>query len=141
METNWYALRNCARKISQPQAGECNALPPRIHRQRKQNRMRKRMKFIASIANTLWAASNFALYKQFRSSLREPQVAQRQRLHCLLRSNAQTAFGKMHRFDRIRSYEEFAQSVPLSTCEDFAPWIDRIRRGEQQVLTSDRVTH
>jgi hypothetical protein len=103
--------------------------------------MQKCMEFTASIANTLWAASNLPAWQRFRSALREPQMAQRRRLQHLLRSNAQTAFGKTHRFDQIRCYEEFAQRVPLSTYDDFEPWIARIRRGEQQVLTRDRVTH
>jgi hypothetical protein len=99
------------------------------------------MEFTAFIANTLWAASNLAAWRRFRSALRHPQEAQRRRLQLLLRSNEQTAFGKAHRFDQIRCYEEFAQRVPLCNYDDLAPWIGRVRSGEDRVLTSDKVTH
>src|SRR5437868_4300322 len=99
------------------------------------------MQLTAAIANTLWAASNFRAYQQFAAALRQPQGAQRLRLRNLLKRHAQTAFGKAHRFDQIYSYEEYAERVPLSHYDDFEPWIARIRNGEPQVLTSDRVTH
>jgi hypothetical protein len=99
------------------------------------------MEIIASIANTLWAASNLSAWRGFRLALQNPQATQGRHLQNLLMSNAHTAFGKLHRFDEIRSYEEFARRVPVSTYDDLAPWIARIRRGEQQVLASDRVTH
>jgi hypothetical protein len=99
------------------------------------------MQLTAPIANTLWAASNLPAYRRFRLALRQPQVAQRRRLRDLLRRNAQTAFGKAHQFDSIHSYEEFANRIPLADYNDFAPWIARIRRGEPQVLTLERVTH
>jgi hypothetical protein len=99
------------------------------------------MQLAASIANTLWAACNVAPYQRFRVALRHPQIAQQRRLLNLLRRNEQTAFGKAHRFDNIHSYEEFAQRIPVADYNSFAPWIARIQRGDQQVLTSDRVTH
>jgi hypothetical protein len=95
----------------------------------------------ATIANCLWAASNLPAYVRFRRALREPQIAQRRKLSELITQNADTAFGKTYRFGEIRSYEDFTRHVPLSDYSDLEPWIDRIRRGEQNVLTSDLVTH
>ena len=99
------------------------------------------MSLTATIANTLWGASNLPAYWRFRRALREPQIAQRKNLHRLLGRNAGTAFGKAHAFDKIASYEEFTRRVPLADYSTLEPWIERIRQGEGNVLTRDRVTH
>jgi len=45
-----------------------------------------------------------------------------------------TAFGKAHRFDTIRSYEEFKKNVPVVDYEDLRPYIDQVIKGEKDVL-------
>jgi hypothetical protein len=59
----------------------------------------------------------------------------------LLEQNANTAFGKAHAFHKVRSYEEFTNRVPLADYSGLEPWIARIRRGEQNILTREPVTH
>ncbi len=50
-------------------------------------------------------------------------------------ANAQnTAFGTQYGFADIRSYEQFRERVPISTYEKFYPYIERLMRGEQNVL-------
>ena len=93
------------------------------------------------IANALWMGSNVPAYWRFRRALRDPQRAQFLKLRGLLETNADTAFGKAHNFDRIRDYQEFTQRVPLSGYDSLEPWIARIREGEQRVLTNEVVTH
>jgi hypothetical protein len=66
---------------------------------------------------------------------------QRQRLGRYLQTNAHTAFGQAHRLEGIQSYEEFVRHVPLRGYEELRPWIERIRRGERNVLTHEKVTH
>src|SRR5437660_12493853 len=95
----------------------------------------------ATIANTLWTASNVPAYLRFRRALREPHIAQRRKLRELITQNANTAFAKAHGFAEIRSYEDFTRRVPLSDFSAFEPWIDRIRCGEKNVLTHEPVTH
>src|SRR5947209_1573961 len=95
----------------------------------------------ATIVNTLWTASNVPAYLRFRQALREPHLAQHRKLRELITQNANTAFGKAHRFDEIRSYEDFIRRVPLSDYGALEPAINRIRHGEQNVLTHEPVTH
>ena len=95
----------------------------------------------ATIANSLWTASNLAAYWSFRRALREPGAAQRGKLRGLLTQNAGTAFGKAHAFDKISSYEEFTRRVPLTEYTALEPWVERVRHGEINVLTRERVTH
>jgi hypothetical protein len=95
----------------------------------------------ATIANTLWTVSNVPAYLRFCQALRDPRFAQLRKLRDLIAQNANTAFGKAHAFDEIRSYEDFTRRVPLSDYSAFEPWIDRIRHGEKNVLTDQSVTH
>jgi hypothetical protein len=62
-------------------------------------------------------------------------------LQTLLECNEQTAFGRAHDFKSIRSYQEFAQRVPLMDYEELEPWIAVVRHGESNVLTREPVTH
>jgi hypothetical protein len=94
----------------------------------------------AAIANSLWSAANLPSYYRFHRALQRPEIAQQGRLQAYLEQNAQTAFGRAHDFNSIRSYEDFTKRVPLMGYEDYEPWIERIRRGEPNVLTREPVT-
>ena len=99
------------------------------------------MNFSATIKNAAWRALSASAHLRFRRALRDPAAAQTRRLQYYLRHNAQTAFGKAHRLGNVRDYPEFARRVPLSDYNSIAPWIERIRAGEANVLTRDCVTH
>jgi hypothetical protein len=71
----------------------------------------------------------------------QPGAAQQMLLRAYLERNTSTAFGKAHGFETIRNYEEFARNVPLADYDAFQPWIDRVRKGEPNVLTHEAVTH
>jgi len=45
-----------------------------------------------------------------------------------------TVYGKKLGFDEIRSYVDFQQKVPLIEYEDLVPFIERIAKGEKDVL-------
>ncbi len=100
-----------------------------------------RMNLFATVANSLWAAGNVPGWLRFRRALGEPGNTQRGILRRLVRENAETVFGRARGLGRIGSYEEFARRVPVVEYAGLAPWIERIRGGEQGVLTRERVTH
>lgn len=57
----------------------------------------------------------------------------------IIRSNRRTEYGRAHHFSEIRSIEDFRKNVPVSAYEDFAPFIERMKNGEKNLLTSSRV--
>ena len=71
--------------------------------------------------------------------LNDGEQAQREQLAWLIAKSRRTHWGESHHYESIRSYEEFAQKVPVSTYEDLAPWIMRQLEGEQDVLWRGRV--
>ena len=52
----------------------------------------------------------------------------------LLSTAAKTDWGKRYDYKSIRSYDEFKARVPLQNYEDVKPWVERIRKGEQNLL-------
>lgn len=55
----------------------------------------------------------------------------------LLRRNADTEFGRLHKFSSLRSVADYQSAAPLSRYEDLEPWIARAANGESHVLTAD----
>lgn len=94
----------------------------------------------STIANTLWTATNLPFYVRFRQSLQNPEQVQSRILQNYIRRNRHSEFGKAHHFESIRTYADFAARVPLSNYESTEPWIDRIARGEPNILTTEPVT-
>ena len=57
----------------------------------------------------------------------------------LLHKNADTVYGEKYGFADIKSYEEFAETVPLTTYEDYEAYIEEIGKGKKGVLTKEPV--
>lgn len=93
----------------------------------------------AALAQTVWQAGNLPSWGRFSRGLQNPGEIQQNKLFEYIRRNTGTKFGKLHRFESIRTYEDFTRQVPLCDYEDLEPWIERISAGEEQVLCCDRV--
>ena len=66
-----------------------------------------------------------------------PERAQQAVLRDILSRQAGTAFGQTHRFDTLRTYEEFAREVPVCTYEDLRFAIEAQEKNRELLLTSD----
>ncbi len=67
--------------------------------------------------------------------------AQVQVWRALLRRFALTHYGREHGIERGFRYEDFRRRVPVRGYEDFVPWIERMKRGEADVLWPGRCAH
>jgi hypothetical protein len=95
----------------------------------------------ALLANVAWAAGNLGAARRFAAALREPEAAQAAWLRERLKRGAESGFGREHGFGGMANYVEFARRVPLRGWAEFAPWVERVRGGEGNVLGGERVTH
>ncbi len=77
-------------------------------------------------------------YRRFMAK-QDIQKLQNQYLMQLLQKNADTQYGKKYDFKNIRTYEEFAEKVPLTVYEDYEPYIDAIADGQKNVLTKEGI--
>ena len=98
------------------------------------------MKATAALANCAWLASSTPAWMRFLRALQRPEETQREILKRLLSRNSVSAYGRAYDFAGIRSYEAFRDRVPIVDYDDLEPWIARIMRGEESVLTREKVT-
>ena len=67
--------------------------------------------------------------------VRQNSVALQQKTFEYLVAKAKdTAFGKDHHFENIRTYDDFKKQVPVRDYEDLRPYIDRITHGVEDIL-------
>jgi hypothetical protein len=76
--------------------------------------------------------------KAFEKATKSPFENQRKVLSQLLARNRNTAFGKEFNFIRINSIEDYQSRVPLGSYETLRPYIERVMRGEKNILTIDK---
>ncbi len=89
----------------------------------------------ALMTNLAWSALNVPSERQFRRALRNVRAAQSALLQRMLHENADTEIGRRFGFADIDSPESYRRRVPLSTHEDYEPYLDRIAAGFPAVLT------
>ncbi len=82
-------------------------------------------------------AQQWLHHRAFEDATAAPEEAQARVLRGLLRDNADTIFGREHRFAAIESAAEFARRVPIRDYEALRPYVGRIMAGERQVLTAE----
>lgn len=61
-------------------------------------------------------------------------------LQRLVRMAANTEWGKKYDYASIRTYEDFRKRLPIQTYEEVKPYVERMRKGEQQLLWSTDIT-
>lgn len=81
----------------------------------------------------LWAAAKLRVATWDRRAV-DPEAVQMKTLLAHCRRGARTEFGKRHRLSGVRSWEDFRERVPLRTYADYEPMLERMRRGERNVL-------
>jgi hypothetical protein len=74
--------------------------------------------------------------RRFDRALRGCEAAQAARLRALVTANADTAYGRAHRFDAIGSVRDWRSRVPVVDYDDLEPWVQRATAGEPRVLTA-----
>ncbi len=70
---------------------------------------------------------------------KEPAEAQMNLLSNLLLTAAQTEIGKKYDFQSIDSHSKFKENVPLVHYEEFEPYIERTRKGEENVIWPGKI--
>lgn len=78
----------------------------------------------------------FAKYVRWNTQkwAQKPLDTQEKVFRELIQKAKNTAFGKDHNFDQIKSYEDFKKAVPIRDYEALKPYMDRLVKGEEDVL-------
>ena len=86
------------------------------------------------IINSIVTWLNFKRLYQIDLFRKFPYDAQREVLFNLIDQAKNTEFGQKHDFKSIKSIEEFQQRVPIHDYDKLKPFVDRLMKGEQNIL-------
>ncbi len=81
-------------------------------------------------------AKQFAkkIYKKTQKWAQNPIETQQKVFQNLLAQAKDTQFGKDHHFSEITTFEDFSQRVPVRDYEDLRPYVERVVKGEADIL-------
>ncbi len=96
-------------------------------------------KLLRSAAMRLMVIKGNKSLRHLRNAEKDPMRENEALLQKILQTNKNTEYGKLHHFSEIRSIEDFRENVPISGYEDFAPYLERMKNGEENLLTASRV--
>jgi hypothetical protein len=86
---------------------------------------------IKSIAAKIFAQK---IYKKTQLWANNPIETQKKVLQKLIKDAKQTQFGIDHHFDQIKDEKDFAKQVPVRDYEALKPYVDKVVKGEENVL-------
>ncbi len=92
-----------------------------------------------SLINSIFLKYSHNLLKEIDLSRRAPVQYQEKWFRYLIENGAQSAFGREHRFDSIKSVRDFQHRVPVRDYNATAPYINRLLAGEDHVLWNRKV--
>ena len=79
-------------------------------------------------------------YNRIHNWINHPAAAQREVLQSLITDAQYTVFGKQYNFAKMFTVKEFKERVPLSDYEHMNPYIERMMKGEENVLWNTPVS-
>lgn len=83
-----------------------------------------------------FAAKIFAktIHKKTQAWANNPVETQQKVFQELIHQAKDTVFGKDHNFSEIKTVEDFAKQVPIRDYEELRPYVDRMVKGEENIL-------
>ncbi len=83
-----------------------------------------------------FAAKIFAkvVHNKTQAWANNPVETQQKVFQDLINQAKDTVFGKDHHFEKIKTFEDFAHQVPIRDYEELRPYIDRVVKGEENIL-------
>lgn len=74
------------------------------------------------------------VYKKVQKWANNPVETQEKVFRGLIRGASQTAFGKDHSFNTIKSHNDYVKHVPIRDYEALKPYVERVVAGEENIL-------
>lgn len=92
------------------------------------------LNFLKKTAALLWAKKHVRNAEEFK---RNSERNQEELLLSLTATAKKTLFGREHDFENIRSVKDFQSRVKVGDYEDLKPYIERVKRGQANILWTD----
>ncbi len=98
------------------------------------------MNVLTFLANAVLLGSSLRRYRHWRSATVKVAETQRKTLLRIVNRNSSTKFGQEHRFNEVKSVDDYQRLVPLRKYADFTFYIELIAAGERDILSVDPIT-
>jgi hypothetical protein len=76
--------------------------------------------------------------RSFLGSLRRSAQVQRRVLLRQLRAHGDSEFGRRYGFGAMRTVDDFRRGMPITTYDDYAPYVERVRHGDTGAMFGRR---
>ncbi len=76
---------------------------------------------------------------QMAEVMDNPSAAQKDVFDYLISTAKNTEWGSKYNFSEIHDYKAFQQAIPISTYEEFCPFLEKVRAGESDVLWPGKI--
>mgnify|MGYP000854163826 CR=1 FL=1 len=87
-----------------------------------------------AVKKLVLSIAGIPLLKKLEKASRDIKSSQNRVLSGIIESCKDTAFGKEHNLSAVKNYEDFRKAVPVNDYEGHRKYIERMCRGEQNVL-------
>ncbi|REC64181.1 hypothetical protein DRF65_00970 [Chryseobacterium pennae] len=92
------------------------------------------LNFFKKNAALIWAKKHVQKAEEFKKNAEKNQEDV---LITLVSTAQKTLFGREHDFENIRSVKDFQNRVPIADYEDLKPYIERVKKGQSNILWTD----
>ena len=92
------------------------------------------LNFFKKNAALVWAKKHVQKTGEFKKNSEKNQEAL---LLSLVKTAQKTLFGREHDFENIHSIREFQEKVQVADYEDLKPYIERVKKGQANILWTD----
>lgn len=86
------------------------------------------------ILNSIVSWLNIKRMSQIELMRKYPADVQFETFLRLIDQASPTEWGKNYKYREIKNYETYKERLPIQTYEDIKPWVDRMRKGETELL-------
>ena len=76
---------------------------------------------------------------QIELFMKYPNEVQNELLGRLIKKSVKTEYGRKYDFQSIENYEHFKSRVPIASYQDLYPYVERLMKGEQNLLWPDEI--
>ena len=90
-----------------------------------------------NLGTSLISLKSWISAKPFLRAVEDPQEAQSRLLGMIMGRNCDTEYGRKHGFREVKDLASYQQSVPIVHYEDIRDSIERMTRGEENILTAE----
>src|SRR5688572_4557753 len=89
------------------------------------------------LCQALIAIAGGAAARRVETASRDPTGMQHRKLMAISERNQKPVYGKEHGFSSVKSLKDWQKAIPVVTYEDLRERVERMTRGEKNVLTAE----